>query len=72
MTRQTIGVRGVSVAFALVALSACAGMTAQEKSTAIGAGIGAVGGSVITGGSTIGTLGGAVVGGAIGHEIQKP
>jgi osmotically inducible lipoprotein OsmB len=47
-------------------------MTAQEKSTAIGAGIGAVGGSVITGGSTIGTLGGAVVGGAIGHEIQKP
>jgi osmotically inducible lipoprotein OsmB len=72
MTRQTIGVRGVSVALALVALSACAGMTAQEMSTAIGAGIGAVGGSVITGGSTIGTLGGAVVGGAIGHEIQKP
>ncbi len=54
-----------------LALSGCAGMTQQEKNTAIGAGVGAVGGSILTGGSTTGTLGGAAVGGVIGHEIDK-
>jgi osmotically inducible lipoprotein OsmB len=39
--------------------------------TAIGAGVGAIGGSVLTGGSAAGTLGGAAVGGVIGHEIDK-
>lgn len=52
-------------------LSACSGMSAQDQSTAIGAGVGAVGGSVLTGGSAAGTVGGAVVGGVIGHEIKK-
>lgn len=52
-------------------LAACAGMTQQEKSTAIGAGVGAVGGAILTGGSTTGTLGGAAVGGVIGHEVNK-
>lgn len=55
----------------LLGLSACAGMTAQEKSTAIGAGAGAIGGSILTGGSAAGTIGGAAVGGVIGHEIKK-
>ncbi|MDP3511411.1 MAG: glycine zipper 2TM domain-containing protein [Sulfuritalea sp.] len=55
----------------LVGLVGCAGMTAQEKSTAIGAGVGAIGGSVLTGGSAIGTVGGAAVGGVIGHEVGK-
>ena len=52
-------------------ITACAGMTEQEKNTAIGAGVGAVGGAILTGGSTTGTLGGAAVGGVIGHEIKK-
>ena len=47
-----------------------AGMSAQEKSTAIGAGAGAIGGSILTGGSAAGTLGGAAVGGYLGHEIK--
>lgn len=55
----------------LVGLVGCAGMSAQEKNTAIGAGVGAVGGAVLTGGSTIGTVGGAAVGGIIGHEVNK-
>lgn len=55
----------------LVGLVGCAGMSAQEKNTAIGAGVGAIGGSVLTGGSAIGTVGGAAVGGVIGHEINK-
>jgi osmotically inducible lipoprotein OsmB len=46
-------------------------MSEQEKATAIGAGAGAVGGSILTGGSTAGTLGGAAVGGYLGHEIKK-
>lgn len=55
----------------LLGLSACSGMTTQEKNTAIGAGVGAIGGSVLTGGSTAGTVGGAAVGGVIGHEMNK-
>jgi osmotically inducible lipoprotein OsmB len=60
------------VAVMLLGLGGCAGMSAQDKNTAIGAGIGAVGGAVLTSGSTLGTVGGAVVGGVIGHEIDKP
>lgn len=55
----------------LVLLSACAGMTPRERSTAVGAGVGAVGGAVLTGGSALGTLGGAAVGGLIGNEVEK-
>ena len=38
---------------------------------ATGAGAGAIGGAILTGGSTVGTLGGAAVGGVIGHEVEK-
>jgi osmotically inducible lipoprotein OsmB len=55
----------------LALLTGCAGMSEQEKATAIGAGAGAIGGSILTGGSTAGTLGGAAVGGYVGHEIKK-
>ncbi len=56
----------------LFGLSACSGMSRQDTNTVIGAGAGAIGGSVLTGGSTAGTVGGAVVGGVIGHEVSKP
>ncbi len=58
-------------AAALLGLGACAGMSGQDKSTAIGAGVGAVGGAVITGGSAVGTIGGAAVGGLIGNQVGK-
>lgn len=61
----------VASALALTAIVGCSSMTQQEKNTAIGAGVGAIGGSVLTGGSAAGTLGGAAVGGVIGHEIDK-
>lgn len=61
-----------AIALTLVlAVTACSGMSAQDKSTAVGAGVGAVGGSVLTGGSAVGTIGGAAVGGVIGHEVGK-
>ncbi len=56
---------------ALIGLGGCAGMSARDQNTAVGAGIGAVGGSVLTGGSAIGTVGGAAVGGLIGNQIKK-
>lgn len=49
----------------------CAGMSSRDKSTAIGAGVGAVGGAVLTGGGVLGTVGGAAVGGVIGNQIGK-
>lgn len=55
----------------LLGLGGCAGMSNQEKNTAIGAGVGAVGGAILTGGSAVGTVGGAAVGGVIGHELKK-
>jgi len=61
----------VAVAAVLaLGLTACSGMSAQDRNTAIGAGAGAVGGSILTGGSTAGTIGGAAVGGIIGHEVD--
>jgi osmotically inducible lipoprotein OsmB len=53
----------------LFGLSACAGMSARDQNTAVGAGVGAIGGSILTGGSAAGTIGGAAVGGIIGHEV---
>lgn len=69
-TMQRFAASAVAAAV-LLGLSACSGMTTQQRDTAIGAGVGAVGGSVLTGGSAAGTIGGAAVGGIIGHEVGK-
>ena len=55
----------------LLGLGGCSDMTTREKNTAIGAGVGAVGGAILSGGNGLGTAGGAAVGGIIGHEINK-
>lgn len=52
-------------------LAGCSNMSKRDRNTAIGAGVGAIGGSVLTGGSTLGTLGGAAGGAIIGHEIKR-
>ncbi len=67
--RKTLG-RTVAV-IAIVGLSGCAGMTSTQRDTAIGAAVGGVAGSALTGGSAIGTIGGAAAGGLIGHEVGK-
>lgn len=56
---------------ALTSLRACSNMSTRDKNIAVGAGVGAVGGAVLTGGSAIGTIGGAAVGGVIGNEVDK-
>lgn len=55
----------------LCVLGGCAGMSDRDRNTAIGAGAGAVGGAILTGGSAVGTVGGAAVGGVIGNTIHK-
>ena len=69
-TLKKIAIASAS-AILLLGLGGCAGMTAQERSTVIGAGAGAIGGAILTGGSPVGTVGGAAVGGVIGHEVGK-
>ena len=69
-TIKTLSIR-VLVLSAILSLGACAGMSQRDKDMAVGAGVGAVGGSVLIGGSAIGTVGGAVVGGVIGNEVNK-
>ncbi|WP_258195692.1 glycine zipper 2TM domain-containing protein [Nitrosomonas ureae] len=53
----------------IVILGGCSGMSTRDRNTVLGAGIGAVGGAVLTNGNTIGTVGGAAVGGVIGNQI---
>ncbi len=60
-----------AVAVMLCILSGCSDMSQRDKNTAIGAGVGAVGGSILTGSSAAGTVGGAAVGGVIGNTIKK-
>ncbi|WP_035374866.1 glycine zipper 2TM domain-containing protein [Pseudoduganella violaceinigra] len=71
MNTKQIAAR-LALATAMLSLGACSSMSAQDKNTAIGAGVGAVAGSVLTGGSTTGAVGGAVVGGVIGNQVNKP
>ena len=61
---------GIVVVTALIGLTGCSGMSPQTRNTAIGAGVGGVAGSVLTGGSTMGTVGGAAVGGLIGNQAK--
>jgi osmotically inducible lipoprotein OsmB len=68
MHKCTVGAVVVAV---LLGVGGCSGMTARDESTAIGAGVGAVGGAVLTGGSAVGTIGGAAVGGLIGNQVGK-
>jgi len=60
-----------AIALALItALSGCSNWSKRDRNTAIGAGIGAIGGSVLTHGDGLGTLGGAALGGVIGHQSK--
>jgi osmotically inducible lipoprotein OsmB len=53
----------------VLSLAACSGMTQRDQNTAVGAAVGGVAGSVLSGGSAVGTIGGAAVGGVIGNQV---
>jgi osmotically inducible lipoprotein OsmB len=62
---------GLFLVGGLLGLQGCSNMSARERDTAVGAGVGAVGGAVLTGGGALGTLGGAAIGGVLGNEVGK-
>lgn len=66
---RSMAVIGCGLAIAALA-SGCSSMSDCQKSTAIGAGVGGVAGSVLSGGSTAGTVGGAAVGGIVGNRSK--
>jgi osmotically inducible lipoprotein OsmB len=51
-------------------LGGCSNMTPRERNTAVGAGVGAAAGTVLTNGSPAGVIGGAAVGGVIGNQVK--
>ena len=59
------------IATCAAAFTGCADMSRRDRDTAVGAGVGAVGGAVLTGGSALGTVGGAAVGGVVGNQVGK-
>lgn len=61
----------IVTSISLLTLAGCGGMSTRDEDTAVGAGAGALGGAVLTGGSPVGTVGGAVVGGVIGNQVGK-
>jgi len=69
-TFTKLGAVGV-LAFTMAGCSTWDNMSSRERSAATGAGVGAVGGAVITGGGVLGTVGGAAIGGVIGDQIGK-
>jgi len=60
----------VLAAVVALSLTGCSHWSKRDRNTAIGAGAGAIGGSILTDGSGLGTIGGAAVGGIIGHQID--
>lgn len=62
---------GLLAATLILSLSACSNWSKRDRNTALGAGAGAIGGSILSNGSGLGTVGGAAVGGIIGHQISR-
>jgi osmotically inducible lipoprotein OsmB len=66
-------IKFISVSAVLVTslvLGGCANLSHHDRNVVTGAGIGAVAGAVLTGGSAVGTVGGAAVGGVIGSTVR--
>jgi osmotically inducible lipoprotein OsmB len=67
---QRLAVSTIAAAV-MLGMVGCGGMSTRHKDTAIGAGLGAAGGAILTDGSVMGTLGGAAVGGVVGNQVGK-
>lgn len=61
----------ISVIFLMIVITGCSNLSTRQKNAAIGAGVGAVAGAVLTNGSAFGTVGGAAIGGVIGHGVDQ-
>jgi osmotically inducible lipoprotein OsmB len=63
-------VTGLALVLAVLA-SGCANLSTHDRNTITGAGVGAVAGAILTGGSSVGTVGGAAIGGYIGNQVHR-
>ena len=63
--------KNLSVIFLMMLITGCSNLSTRQKNAAIGAGVGAVAGAVLTNGSAFGTVGGAAIGGVIGHGVDQ-
>jgi len=63
--------KGLVAVLLAAGLAACGHMSHRGVDTAVGAGVGAVGGAALTGGSALGTVGGAAVGGVVGNQVGR-
>lgn len=63
--------RMVAAGLLAAALTGCSNMSARERNTVVGAGVGGVAGSALTGGSSLGTVGGAALGGYLGNQYNR-
>ncbi len=61
----------VTLLLLVLGITGCSNMTTRDKNTAIGAGVGAAAGAILTGGGLLGTVGGAAIGGVIGGNAEK-
>ncbi len=68
INKRTVSVLTIAM---LLSLGGWAGLSARDRNTAVGAGVGAVGGALLTNGNPLGTVGGAAVGGVIGNQVGR-
>ncbi|MBY0439056.1 MAG: glycine zipper 2TM domain-containing protein [Burkholderiales bacterium] len=61
----------LAAAASLTLMVGCANLTPGQKGAGVGAAAGGVVGSILTGGSTLGTVGGAAAGAIIGNEVAR-
>lgn len=69
LTRRNRAAAGIAAA--LLAMTPAVALANKTGNTLLGAGIGALGGALISDGDTWGTIGGAVAGGVIGNVASK-
>ncbi len=63
-------IKTVSILTLAISMTACSGMSKEQRRTAVGAAAGAVVGHML-GGDTGAVLGGAALGGVIGNQTAK-
>lgn len=68
--RDSASVLFLAASLLALALTGCSGMSSRETTnTAIGAGVGGLGGALLSGGDGWATMGGAVAGGVVGNVL---
>lgn len=71
MRRFTLALAAVALASGLGGCATWDSMSHRQQSTVVGAGVGGLVGSAVSGGDPLSTVGGAAIGGVIGDQVGK-